>query len=125
MTMQMTEAFDADMLTRLTKYTISAGSYDANNDWVEGSQVVSTIFGVIIAGNKFSQLEEGISVDAMPGGERLRDYISMSCIDKYKLDHGDMASYKGKYYRVIQMSDEDTYGYREYLLEKDKNWSPA
>ena len=124
MTMQMTEAFDAEMLTKLTKYTVSEGSYDENNDWVPGYKSLSTIYGVIISGNKFSQLEEGISVDAMPGGERLRDYISLSCIDKFKLDHGDMVSYKSKYYRVIQMNDEDTYGYREYLLEKDKNWSP-
>ena len=125
MTMQMTEAFDADMLTRLTRHTISEGTYDSNNDWVPGYRSTRTIFGVIIAGNKFSQLQEGISVAAMPGGERLRDYLSMSCIEKYKLEHGDMVTYKSKHYRVIQMSDEDTYGYREYLLEKDKNWSPT
>lgn len=125
MAMQMQRAFNAKMLTKMVWHTGVAGAYDANNDWVAGGYTAKTMQGRITAGNKFSQLQEGISVDAMPGGERLRDYMTLYCTNKYLIEHGDYVSYKGKHYRILQLSDEDTYGFRSWLVERDKNWSPA
>ena len=122
--MQMQRAFNARMLTKMFKYSIESGTFDEFNNFVEGRSVKSTVFGVIVAGNKFSQFEEGIAVNNEDGGIRFSDYRSIYIIDKYNLVIGDKILFKGKYYNILQESDEDIYGFKSFIAEKSENWKP-
>ena len=82
MALQMQRAFNYKMLTTMTLYTISAGSFDATNEWVEGSIVAAPFKGVLQAGNKFSQFEEGIALHEEVGGKRYSDFRSVFVTDK-------------------------------------------
>lgn len=124
MAMQMQRAFNARMLTKLTKYTQLVGSYNELNTWVEGSLETSFIWGVIKAGNKFSQFEEGIALHNEDGGKRFSDYRTLYITDKFVVDLEDKIFYKGKYFNVLQQSDEDVYGFNSFILEKSENWKP-
>lgn len=125
MAMQMQRAFNSRMLTRVSKYSIGEGHYDETNEWIEGKQERSTIYGVLQAGNKFSQFDEGISLHNEVGGKRYTDYRSLYVTNKTKLKITDKVGIKGTYYNILQMSDEDTYGFYSYLLEKSKTWRPS
>ncbi len=122
--MQMQRAFNSKMLTRIQHYTVSTGSYDENNDWVEGNAARRNIFGVIKAGNKFSQFEEGEAIHNEVGGIRTSLYRSLYVKDKYRLAIGDKVGVKGVFYNILQTSDESVYGFHSYLIEKSKTWSP-
>ena len=124
MAMQMQRAFNARMLTRVTRYKQLVGSYDELNVWVDGKVKTSTLNGVIKAGNKFSQFEEGMALHNEDGGNRISDYRTLYITDKYDLDIQDKIAFKGNYYNVLQQSDEEVYGFRSYLLEKSENWKP-
>jgi len=124
MAMQMQEAFDAQMLTAMTRYNIEEGSYDQNNHWVEGSKVSSEIYGVIKAGNKFSQFEEGEALRVEDGGSRFSDYRTLYVVDTYELNIGDKVGYAGKYFNILQRSDEEVYGFFSYILERSEEWQP-
>ena len=124
MAMQMQRAFNARMLTKIAKYTQTVGAYDALNVWVDGAIVESFLYGVIKAGNKFSQFEEGIALHNEDGGIRFTDYRTLYITDKYSVELNDKVSYKGKYYNVLQKSDEEVYGFASYILEKSENWKP-
>lgn len=124
MAMQMHRAFSALMLSPLYRYTVAAGSFDADNNWVDGSTVATTIYGVVKAGNKFSQFEEGIAIQSEDGGVRHSDYRSLYCKDTFPVELGDKIEFKGAYYNVLQKSDEDVYGFNSFILEKSENWTP-
>jgi len=124
MTMQMQRAFNSRMLTKMVRYSIPEGSYDANNNWVEAKPTKSFVFGVIKAGNKFSQFEEGIAMINEDGGIRNSDYRSLYITDKYPIVIGDKVGFKGKYYNILQESDEDVFGFNSFIIEKSENWTP-
>ncbi len=122
MAMQMQRAFNARMLSKIKHYTIGEGYYNDDNDWVEGDVSSRNIFGVIKAGNKFSQFEEGIALHSDEGGYRTSDYRTVYVIDKYNIDIGDKLRFKNTNFNILQQSDESVYGFNSFIIEKDKNW---
>lgn len=124
MAMQMHRAFNAKFLTKMQLYRVSDGSYNDFNEWVEGSNKSSNIFGVLKAGNKFSQFEEGEAIHNEVGGIRTSNFRSLYVVKKYSLEVSDKIGIKGVYYNVIQTSDESVYGFHSYIVEKSKTWSP-
>jgi hypothetical protein len=125
MAMQMQRAFNAKFLTLIQHYSVAAGSYDDDNNWVEGGNVLKNVYGVIKAGNKFSQFEEGEAIHNEQGGIRTSLYRSLYVKDKYRLSIGDKVGIKGVYYNILQTSDESVYGFHSYLIEKSKTWRPS
>ena len=121
MTMQMRRAFNARMQTRVILHKIAEGSYDSNNDWTEGERTDVHIFAVVTAGNKFSQFEEGIALDAQDGGARYSDYRNMYAMNKYEVAIGDKLTFRDTFYRVLQKSDEQVYGFSSYIIEKSED----
>ena len=124
MAMQMQRAFNSRMLTKMTKHSIAENTYDANNHVVEGEKVSSILWGVIVAGNKFSQFEEGQAIHSEDGGRRISDFRTLYITDKYSLEINDKLEFKGKFFNVLQQSDEAVYGFYSYLLEKSEEWTP-
>lgn len=124
MTMNMSRAFNSRMMTKLTRYFVAEGTYDDNNNWIEGTKTKSTFFGVVLAGNRFSQFDEGISLHPEDGGARFSDYRSLYINDKYTLAKEDYVGFKGKYFRVIQQADESVFGFNSYIIEKSEDWTP-
>jgi len=118
----MQRAFNARMLSKVKHYTIGEGHYNDDNDWVEGTVTSRNVFGVIKAGNKFSQFDEGISIHSDEGGHRTSDYRTLYVIDKYSIDIGDKIRFKDTNFNIIQQSDESVYGFNSFIIEKDKNW---
>jgi hypothetical protein len=123
--MQMNEAFDIEMMTKLTRYTLGTGSFDDDNNWVEGAIEASKIMGVVTSGNRFSQFDEGISLHAEDGGARFSNYRSLYVPKRFTLAIEDKVKFGNKYYNVLQESDELVFGFQSFLLETTKNWSPA
>lgn len=124
MTMQMQRAFNSRMLSKLSRYQILEGSRNEFNEWVEGRVIKSTIHGVIKAGNKFSQFEEGEALHTDDGGQRFSEYRTLYVTDKNSINSGDKVGFKGKYYNVLQLSDEDVYGFMSYIVERSEDWTP-
>jgi hypothetical protein len=124
MAMQMQRAFNARMLTRITKYTQAAGSYDENNKWIDGAIETLKIWGVVKSGNRFSKFEEGIALHNEDGGARYSDYKTLHITNKYSIELNDKVLYKGSYYSVLQQSDESIYGFTSYIIEVSENWKP-
>jgi len=124
MAMQMQRAFNAKFLVKLTRYRVGPGSYDTDNNWIEGTVTTSIIFGRVVAGNKFSQFEEGIARIVEDGGTRFADYRGMYVTNKFSIEPEDKIGYKGKYFTVLQESDESPFGFHSYILEKSENWKP-
>lgn len=120
----MQRAFNARMLTRITKYTQAEGNYDENNKWVDGAITTSKIWGVIKSGNRFSKFEEGIAVHNEDGGIRYSDFKTLHITDKFTVELGDKVPYKKAYYNILQQSDESIYGFTSYIIEKSENWKP-
>ena len=118
MAMNMQRAFHPKMLVALTLVSISAGSFNDDNDWVAGTSTESTIYGRLITGNKFSQFDVGISKRIEDGGTRLTDYRSLYIKDIYTFDI-ELAQivHKGKLYNILQETDETVFGFRGFLLE--------
>ena len=124
MTMQMQRAFNSRMVSRITLYSITAGSYDSENNWVPGVKTPETIYGVITAGNKFSQFDEGISLHSEDGGARYSNYRNLYIKDTYTVSLGDKLDFRGAYYNVLQESDERVFGFSSYILEKSEDGTP-
>lgn len=124
MALSMRRAFNSRMYTTITIYVQEDGSYNEYNDWVSGQLTSRLSRGVIQAGNKFSQFEEGMAVINEDGGVRVSDYRSLYIKSEEEIKLGDKIGYNGIYYNVLQQSDESTYGFDSFLLEKSKNWSP-
>lgn len=122
--MQMNRAFNAKMMTKLTVYRVSEGSYDDDNNWVEGRIKRSNIQGVLTAGNRFSQFDKGVAVQNEVGGIRHSEFKTLFVKNRFLLEVDDKIGHNGKYYNVLQMSDESIWGFREYLIEKSKGWTP-
>ena len=124
MTMNMRMAFDSRMLTPITRYYVTAGEFDEFNEWQEGRKEKSTLRAVVLSGNRFSQFDEGTALKATAGGERFSDYRSIHISDRFELLVGDKVGFGGSYFNVLQMSDESVFGYKSFLIEKSKDWSP-
>lgn len=124
MAMQMQGAFNSRMLTKVIRYVVQEGSYNDGNVWVEGLITKSNIYGVIKSGNKFSQFEEDEALRVEDGGIRSSQYKTLYVTDKFPLEEGNKIGYDGKYYNIIQRSEEATYGFFSVILEKSKEWTP-
>ena len=122
MAMQMQRAFNSRMMTKITRYQQLVGSYNDLNIWVDGVIKESTIWGVIKAGNKFSQFEEGIALHNEDGGSRTSDYRALYITDKYDLEIEDKVMFNGHFFNVLQNSKEDVFGFNSFILEKSENW---
>jgi len=120
MTMNMGAAFQAPMLVAMIRRSVAEGSYDTNNDWVDGLVEDSTIYGVLTSGNRFSQFDEGISIHSEDGGKRYSDFKSLYVRDKYAVGLDDKVIFKGIIYNILQKSDEAHFGFESYLVEKTK-----
>jgi len=125
MAMNMRRAFNGRMLTKVERYATPVGYYDDTNEFVPATPVKTFIWGVLTVGNKFSQFDEGIALKATEGGERFSDFRTLYVTEEYFLEMNDRIGYRGEYFNMIQMSAEDTFGFRGYLLEKDKKWLPT
>ena len=124
MAMNMRKAFSSRFNSPVTWYNLHKGHYDEYNNWIEGGQDTYEIRAVVREGNRQTQMDDGIGLKPTDGGERYGDYMTMYVLNKYPLQVKDKMKYKDKYYNIIRMSDMDTYGYRSYLMEKTKTWSP-
>lgn len=121
MAMNMQRAFSAKMLAPITLRSISAGSYDANNDWVGGSSTNSIIYGRVLTGNKFSQFDVGISKRVEDGGTRTSNFRSLYIKDIYTINLAtDLIVSKGVVYNILQETDETIFGFRGFLLESQE-----
>lgn len=118
MTMNMHRAFNARMQAPIVQHTIGAGSYDAENVWIPGVDTDSTVYGVITAGNKFSQFEEGIALHAEDGGARYSNYRNMYIKDIYTIASKDQFTFRGARYKILQESDEEVFGFNSFIIEK-------
>jgi len=121
MAMQMQRAFSARMLAPLSLHKVAEGAYDSDNVWVDGGVATECIFGVITAGNKFSQFDEGISLHNEDGGARFSNYRNLYVKDKYNVEKNDTVSFRNTYYRVLQESDEAIFGFSSFILEKSED----
>lgn len=124
MAMNMHRAFNHRMISPMVRYAISAGTYDADNNWVPGGIVTTTVRGVITAGNKFSQFEEGIALHAEDGGARFSNYRNLYIRNIYTLTKEDKIGFRGTFYNVLQESDEEVFGFYSWILEKSEDWTP-
>jgi len=125
MAMNMERAFNSRMETKMVRLVTSAGSYDANNVWIPGVKTNSTFFGVLTVGNKYSQFDEGIGVKATEGGERNPNWRLLYVKGRWgEFSMGDYILYKGKYHKIIQKSDEETFNFYSYLAEELKDYQP-
>jgi hypothetical protein len=122
--LNMSRAFNSRMLSKLVRYEVLEGHYDDDNNWVKGATRKSTVFGVVLSGNKFSQFEEGQAKVSEDGGIRISDYKTLYIKDKYNLQMNDKIFYAGVYYNVLQRSDEYEYNFRSFILEKSEDWKP-
>lgn len=122
--MNMKKAFNRKMLSKMALYKIGEPTFNEDNDVVEGTVKKSNIFGVIRAGNKFSQFDEGISLHLDEGGNRYSDYWSLYITNKYSISIEDKIGFHGSFYNILQKSDEDEFGFHSYLLEKSERWQP-
>ena len=118
MTMNLRRAFNFRMQAPMTLTVIAEGSYDSSNNFIKGGAESTTIHGVIVAGNKFSQFDEGISLHSMDGGARYSNYRNLYVSDRYKVDVGNKITFRGAYYNVLQESDEQIFGFSSFILEK-------
>ena len=125
MALNMRRAFNSRMYSNIAHYTVSEGYYDDYNDWVSGEVKSTMIRGVIMSGNKFSQFDEGMAIQNEDGGVRISDYRSLYVKTELGVELGDKIGYGGVYYNVLQQSDESTYGFDSFLLEKSKSWRPS
>lgn len=126
MAMNMSKAFNSRMETRLVRFVTSPGSYDADNIWVAGTTTQTTFYGVLTVGNKYSQFDEGIGLRSTEGGERNPDWRQLYVKGRWgEFNMGDVIMYKGKYHKIIQKSDEETFNFSSYLVEKLKNYTPT
>ena len=124
MAMNMRRAFNSRMFSSMVVHKQEVGQYNDDNDWVAGVNTSKPIRGVIQAGNKFSQFEEGMAIHTEDGGTRISDFRSLYVTSDLKVELENKITYKGVHYNVLQQSDEDTYGFDSFLLEKSKDWSP-
>lgn len=124
MAMNMHRAFSHRMISPMVRHAISAGAYDVDNNWVPGGVVATTVRGVITAGNKFSQFEEGIALHAEDGGARFSNYRNLYIRNIYTLTKEDKIEFRGAFYNVLQESDEEVFGFYSWILEKSEDWIP-
>jgi hypothetical protein len=125
MAMQMQRAFNSKMLTTVVKYTIATSVYNSDNQIVEGQITASNLKVVNLAGNKFSQFEEGEAIHSEDGGYRFSDFRTIYMTDKYSLEMEDKIGYSGKFYNVLQRSDEKAFGFWSFLIERSEEWTPS
>lgn len=113
----MHRAFNAKMLSSMTLHSIAAGSYDDDNDWIEGATTDSTIYGRMTVGNKFSQFEEGTSLHSEDGGARFSDYRLLYIKNIYTVKIQDQITFQNVKYRILQQSNEEVFGFHSYIIE--------
>ena len=117
-TMKQNRAFNSRMMTPMIRYAASGGAYDANNDYIENPRVPSKFWGVSVAGNKFSQFDEGQARKPTTGGDRFSTYRSLYVDTRWpSMGMDDLVIYNGVIYNILQKSNEVAFGFNSYLLE--------
>lgn len=125
MAMKQRRAFNARMMTRLSKIVKGTSGYDDNNVWVEAAMTQGTVVGVWTTGNRFTEFDKGISMKPTAGGERFSDFRTLVISTATQsLDMEDRLEYKGNYYNLIQQTPEDEFGFKAFLAAKLFNWTP-
>lgn len=124
MPLQMQRAFNSKMLYKITRHVLSGGGYDENNHWVEGTYTPTKVFGVFKTGNQFSQFDEGEALHSEDGGVRYSNFKTLYVTDKFLILKTDKFEYKGKYFNVLQRSDESIHGFYSALVEESEIWKP-
>lgn len=120
--MKQNRAFNFRMMTQMIHYAEGTGYYNDNNDYVKEPMAPSTFWGVSVAGNKFSQFDEGIARKSMTGGERFSNYRSLYVETQWpSMAMGAVVDYKGILFNVLQKSDEVEFGFNSYLLEQPEH----
>ena len=122
--MNMARAFNFRMMTDIDHYSISEGTFDEHNDYTKGKVVKRSMSVVITTGNRFSQFDEGVALKTTQGGYRFSDFKSLWAPADRVIKMNDKIGYMGLYYNVLQKSDETTFNFRGYLIEKAKKWTP-
>lgn len=116
--MKQNRAFNARMMTPMIRYVGGTGAYDENNDYIKQPMTQEKFWGVSVAGNKFSQFDEGIARKPTTGGDRFSAYRSLYVDTRWpSLNMEDLVDYKGVIYNILQKSDEEEFGFNSYLLE--------
>ncbi len=108
----------------MVRYRLDEGSYDENNQWVDGRLRKKNIWGVIKTGNKLSKSEEGEALHAEDGGERFSDYKTLYVTDRFPVLATDKIGFNGRYYNVLQRSNEAVFGFYSVTLERTVEWTP-
>ena len=121
MAMSMHGAFNALMMTDMTLIKYGGGAYDDDNDWIVAPTTETAFKGVITTGNRFSQFDKGIALDAEDGGARFSDFKSLYVKDTVPIELGDRIRYRSKVYRTIQQTEENTFGFNGFMIEKEDN----
>ena len=124
MAMNMRRAFNGRMKTKMTHYSVKDGSYDDNNDWQPGTNKAAYVFGVITSGNKFSQFEEGEAIRNLESGIRKSNYRQLWVEDKYGIDINDKIGFRGRFFNILQHTDESVFGFQGFLIEEAEDWKP-
>jgi len=120
MAFSMHRAFNARMESPIVVRSVADGHYDDDNVWVPGAETQTTVYGVITAGNKFSQFEEGIALHSEDGGSRYSNYRNLYIKDIFIINLDDRIDFRGCCYRVLQESDEEVFGFNSFILEKEE-----
>ena len=120
--MNQSRAFNSKMEAPIVRRGGTTGTYDENNVWVPGNLLPDeTFYGVITVGNKYSQFDEGISVNATEGGERNPNWRKLYVKDRWGiLNLNDIIYFRNTNYKILQQSDEQVFGFQNYLIEKLK-----
>lgn len=120
MAFSMHRAFNHKMQSAILVTVYAAGSYDDDNVWTPGASSSYTVYGVITAGNKFSQFEEGIALHAEDGGARYSNYRNLYIKDNFIIPMDCRLTFRGYVYRVLQESDEEVFGFNSFILEREE-----
>jgi len=124
MAMNMSRAFSSRFLSKMTRYRVSEGTYNEFNDYIPGKITTSMIWGVIRVGNKFSQFDEGEAIHNIDVVTRISNYKELSVRGSGNISMGDKVGFKGKYYNLLQRSDETVFGFESFMIEEADGWTP-
>jgi hypothetical protein len=109
MAMDMRKAFNSRMMSPLTLSKNAPGSYDDDNNWVEGGDAEYAISG-IIKGVKQSLL-------AMDGGARYSNYRMLYVKSDANVSVEDKIVSKGTIYYIAEQQNYQEFGYDVFLIE--------
>jgi len=102
------------MLTDMTKVEFIGAGYDENNSWQDGREIKSTIKGVV------RPAKTGQSIVLESGGVRYSDWYKLHITDRYSLKVSDKIEHKGVRYNILELANQQEYGFQGAILEKSE-----